>query len=198
MIASFGTFIQVRCCIICINTITSLWAATGQAALESARILVLGASATSTSILKNLVLPGIGHFTVLDHGTVSPADAGNNFFLEGPSSIGKSRAEEVVRLLSELNDEVEGRADTRDISKLVKDKESLEWIKGFTVVVAHNLEKALLHELSSNLWTDQAGPMLIVIRSAGFLAEFYIQFHEHQSMLHPPLPLPLPVHNTNP
>lgn len=72
---------------------------------------MLGASATSTSILKNLVLPGVGHFTILDSAKVTPEDAGNNFFLEGQSSIGKSRAQEAVRLLRELNDSVEGVAD---------------------------------------------------------------------------------------
>lgn len=60
----------------------SLWAASGQSALESAHILVLGASPTSTSILKNLVLPGIGAFTILDDGTVTARDLGANFFFE--------------------------------------------------------------------------------------------------------------------
>ena len=92
-----------------------LWAASGQAALESSRILVISASATSTSILKNLVLPGIGHFTILDPNTVSPADAGNNFFLNGFSSIGRSRAEEAVPLLKELNDSVDGEAVVKNI-----------------------------------------------------------------------------------
>ena len=96
-----------------------LWAASGQAALESARILVISASATSTSILKNLVLPGIGHFTIVDHATVTPADAGNNFFLNGHSSIGKSRAEEAVTLLNELNDSVKGEADTRSLEDVL-------------------------------------------------------------------------------
>ena len=91
----------------------SLWAASGQNALESARVLVVNGSATSTSILKNLVLPGIGHFTILDAEMATPEDAGNNFFLEGPDSVGKSRAEEEVRLLLELNESVEGVADTR-------------------------------------------------------------------------------------
>ena len=89
-----------------------MWAASGQNALEASRILVIGGGATSTSILKNLVLPGIGHFTILDNSTVTPQDAGNNFFLEGNTSIGKSRAQEAVRLLLELNDSVDGVADT--------------------------------------------------------------------------------------
>lgn len=87
-----------------------LWAASGQNALESSRILVISASATSTSVLKNLVLPGIGHFTILDPELATHEDVGNNFFLEGLQSLGKPRAEEAVRLLCELNDSVEGKA----------------------------------------------------------------------------------------
>lgn len=155
----------------------SLWAATGQNALESSRILLLSASATSTSILKNLVLPGIGHFTILDAATVTSKDAGNNFFLEGPHSVGKSRAEEAVRLLAELNDGVKGEAVKESVQDVLDKKP--EWVKGFTLVVAHNLENELLERLSTLLWEDKAGPPLIVVKSAGFLAEFFIQFHDH-------------------
>ena len=72
-------------------------------------MLAIGSSATSTSILKNLVLPGIGHYTILDDGTATRADIGNNFFLE-EESLGKNRAEECVRLLGEMNDSVDGAA----------------------------------------------------------------------------------------
>jgi amyloid beta precursor protein binding protein 1 len=72
--------------------------------------LVIGATATSTSILKNLVLPGIGHFTILDPSVVSGEDVGNNFFLE-VDSIGKKKAAEAARLLSELNSSVESASE---------------------------------------------------------------------------------------
>ncbi|KAK2462771.1 hypothetical protein APHAL10511_005162 [Amanita phalloides] len=157
-----------------------LWAASGQAALEDARILLISASATSTSILKNLVLPGIGHFTILDHALVTPQDAGNNFFLDGPDSIGKSRAEEAVRLLAELNEDVQGKADTRHLTQLLADEEGAkEWLSGYMMVIVHNLEKETLQKLSHILWEDQSLPSLVVVRSAGFLAEFNIQFHQH-------------------
>ncbi|KZP09171.1 hypothetical protein FIBSPDRAFT_839605 [Athelia psychrophila] len=154
-----------------------LWAATGQNALEASRILLLSATATSTSILKNLVLPGIGHFTILDAATVTPEDAGNNFFLEGPDSIGKNRADEAVRLLGELNDGVEGKAVQESVEDVLEKKP--EWIKGFTLVIAHNLKAKVVQQLSDLLWEDEAGPGLIVVKSAGFLAEFSIQFHDH-------------------
>ncbi|KAG8221626.1 hypothetical protein J3R82DRAFT_1904 [Butyriboletus roseoflavus] len=154
-----------------------LWAASGQTALESARVLVVSGHATSTSILKNLVLPGIGHFTILDHESVSHADAGNNFFLEGFDSIGKNRAAEAVRLLAELNDSVGGVADTRTLSAVLDTDP--DWLASFTIIIVHNLDNVLLERLSSFLWSEPSRPPLVVVRSAGFLADFFVQFHEH-------------------
>ncbi|KAH9912229.1 uncharacterized protein B0H18DRAFT_1055149 [Fomitopsis serialis] len=155
-----------------------LWAASGQNALEASRILILSSSATATAVLKNLVLPGIGHFTILDSALASPADAGNNFFLAGPSSIGKPRAQEAVPLLRELNDSVEGEAVVKDVHDLLKTDEGRAFVSGFSLVIAHNLRKDTLDELAKLLWADLSNPSLLVVRSAGFLAEFFIQYHE--------------------
>jgi amyloid beta precursor protein binding protein 1 len=86
-----------------------LWAASGQAALEDAHVLLANAGAGVVGIeaLKNLVLPGIGAFTVLDEADVTEADLGVNFFLE-EESLGKSRAAETCRCLQELNPDVGG------------------------------------------------------------------------------------------
>ena len=125
------------------------------------------------------MLPGIGHFTIVDQRTVTQEDAGNNFFLEGSDSIGKSRAEETVRLLGELNESVEGKAEK---SKSLDDVLDNDWLGSFTVVIVHNLEKKVLESLSAKLWQDPSHPPLVVVRSAGFLAEFYIQYHEHPGL----------------
>ncbi len=108
---------------------------------------------------------------------MKPEDAGNNFFLDGSDSIGKSRAEEAVRLLGELNDSVEGKADSRSLEEVLE--RDINWLADFTIIIAHNLEKKLLEKLSAFLWEDPTRPPLVVVRSAGFLAEFYIQHHEH-------------------
>ena len=96
-----------------------LWAASGQQALEDSRILLVNsdgpwdkqstgvAGAVGVETLKNLVLPGIGGFTIVDPAAVTEPDLGVNFFLER-ESLGKSRAEETCRLLKELNPDVEG------------------------------------------------------------------------------------------
>lgn len=85
-----------------------LWAASGQQALEDAKILLLNHSPGVVGIetLKNLVLPGVGSFTIVDGATVSEPDLGLNFFLE-ESSLGKSRAAETSKFLKELNPDVE-------------------------------------------------------------------------------------------
>jgi len=96
-----------------------LWAASGQQALEESRVLLVnsdgpwGDKSTGVSgvvgveTLKNLVLPGIGGFTIVDPAVVTEPDLGVNFFLEA-ESLGKLRAEETCRLLKELNPDVEG------------------------------------------------------------------------------------------
>lgn len=100
-----------------------LWAASGQRALEDSHVLLVisqigsGSSVTGVETLKNLVLPSIGQFTILDSATVSEADLGINFFLEA-DSLGKSRAEECVRLLEELNPDVQGHA-ISEVGRLV-------------------------------------------------------------------------------
>ncbi|KAG8832314.1 hypothetical protein FRC17_001486 [Serendipita sp. 399] len=153
-----------------------LWAATGQAALEGARLLVIGATATSTSVLKNLVLPGIGHFTILDPNKTTPEDVGNNFFLE-VDSIGKPKAAEATRLLSELNGSVQSAAEIDDIADILEKKP--EYLAGYTLVVTHNLPRKIVDKLAAYLWSDPSLPSLIVVKTAGFLAEFFIQCHEH-------------------
>ncbi len=84
-----------------------LWAASGQAALEDAKVLLLnsGSGAVGVETLKNLILPGVSSFTIVDEADVSELDLGVNFFLE-ESSLGRWRAEETRKFLQELNPEV--------------------------------------------------------------------------------------------
>lgn len=58
-------------------------------------MLLLGANSSGTETLKNLILPAVGRFTIVDGEMVTPRDCGNNFFVT-QDSIGKPRAE--VRL----------------------------------------------------------------------------------------------------
>jgi NEDD8-activating enzyme E1 regulatory subunit len=76
-----------------------------------ARLCVAKFCVVSSDFDRFCVTVGIGQFTILDSARVTPQDAGNNFFLHR-DSIGKSRAEESVQFLLELNDSVKGTADT--------------------------------------------------------------------------------------
>lgn len=69
-----------------------LWGAAGQRALLHSHILLISADGAGSETLKNLVLPGIGAFTILDDHRVSASDLGSNFFVT-EDSIGKNRAE---------------------------------------------------------------------------------------------------------
>lgn len=93
-----------------------LWAASGQAALEDAHILLInsGPGVTGIELLKNLVLPGVGHFTIQDSALVTESDLGVNFFLD-EDCLGGFRAEHTSRLLQELNPDVRGNA-VREVS----------------------------------------------------------------------------------
>jgi amyloid beta precursor protein binding protein 1 len=96
-----------------------LWAASGQQALEQSRVLLINSDGfidgfntpvggvAGVETLKNLVLPGVGGFTIVDPAVVSETDLGINFFLE-ESSLGKSRAQETCTFLKELNPDVDG------------------------------------------------------------------------------------------
>ncbi len=97
-----------------------LWAASGQQALEDASVLLLnsGPGVVGIETLKNLILPGVGNFTIVDEVQVGESDLGINFFLTD-ESLGKSRAEECCKYLNELNPEVNGRAvETVSISRV--------------------------------------------------------------------------------
>ena len=78
-------------------------------ALEGSHILLVnsGPGVVGLETLKNLVLPGIGNFTIQDSALVDEADLGVNFFLE-EQHLGGFRAEQTCKLLEELNPDVQG------------------------------------------------------------------------------------------
>lgn len=59
-----------------------IWGEHGQAALEGARVCILNCGPTGSEALKNLVLGGIGSFTIVDASKVSQSDLGNNYLGE--------------------------------------------------------------------------------------------------------------------
>ncbi|KAM0750517.1 NEDD8-activating enzyme E1 regulatory subunit [Meredithblackwellia eburnea MCA 4105] len=171
-----------------------LWAKTGQSALETAHILVVNATATAASTLKNLVLPGIGTFTILDPATTDGADIGNNFFLE-PSSLGKPRAEEVTRLLLELNSDVKGIASVQDLGQVLS--KSPADLAQFSLIIAVDVDPNNILQLADIAW-DNSIP-LIKVRSCGFYGSLRTQIRELAIVeTHPESLIDLRIHNPFP
>ncbi|RUS86896.1 hypothetical protein EGW08_005301 [Elysia chlorotica] len=151
-----------------------LWGDHGQSSLETARVCLINASATGTEILKNLILPGIGSFTILDGNKVQGEDVGNNFFLTA-DSIGKSRAQVATELLSELNEDVSGDFLEENVDDLLQKNPA--FFTSFTTVIATHLSERTLLDLGKVLWT--ANIPLLVCRCYGFIGYLRVVIKEH-------------------
>ncbi|KAJ5423267.1 Molybdenum cofactor biosynthesis MoeB [Penicillium cf. griseofulvum] len=171
-----------------------LWAATGQQALEDSHVLLvnsdgpLGQYNTGVSgvagveTLKNLVLPGIGGFTIVDPAIVTESDLGVNFFLE-EESLGKSRAEETCRLLKELNPDVQGHYYLKHVEKLLVDPDFLPQYK--LVIISGPMRRSTLVPLIQE--AKQLGIPVLYLHSVGFFSTFSVQ-----------LPAEFPIVETHP
>lgn len=155
-----------------------LWASSGQASLENAKILVLGASHLSACTLKNLILPGIGSFTLVDENQVVQADLGNNFFIS-PDSKGKHRAEEQLKNLCELNPSVKGIAIIEEPLAFIR----AENLSSYTLIIAVNQPHFVLFPLAEMAWEakDGTGVPLMTLKSSGFVGEVQVQIKESAS-----------------
>ena len=151
-----------------------LWGDHGQTALELAHVCLVNTSATGTEILKNLVLPGIKAFTIVDPKTVIEEDLGANFFLDS-DSVGKGRAACAVELLLELNNEVKGFAVQDDVGTILE--RNPRFFCQFSVVIATQMHGPALLKLSDTLW-KQSVPLLIA-RSHGMLGYVRLVTQEH-------------------
>ncbi|KAJ5813093.1 hypothetical protein N7447_010116 [Penicillium robsamsonii] len=171
-----------------------LWAATGQQALEDSHVLLvnsdgpLGQYNTGVSgvagveTLKNLVLPGIGGFTIVDPAIVTESDLGVNFFLE-EESLGKSRAEETCRLLKELNPDVQGHYYLKRAEELLADPKFLPQYK--LVIISGPMRRSTLVPLIQE--AKQLGIPVLYLHSVGFFSTFSVQ-----------LPAEFPIVETHP
>uniref|UniRef100_A0A8C1ZJN8 NEDD8-activating enzyme E1 regulatory subunit n=1 Tax=Cyprinus carpio TaxID=7962 RepID=A0A8C1ZJN8_CYPCA len=147
-----------------------LWGDHGQEALENAHVCLINATATGTEILKNLVLPGIGSFTIVDGHKVSGEDVGNNFFLTS-SSIGKNRAQAATELLQELNGDVSGNF-VEEVSVNVN-----QAYCSFTFSICTHVLNHTYLRLGSMLW--EAGVPFLICRTYGLIGYMRLIVKEH-------------------
>ncbi|KAH6564511.1 hypothetical protein BASA50_001474 [Batrachochytrium salamandrivorans] len=151
-----------------------LWQAHGQSILQKSHICLLNGSAVGAETLKNLILPGVGSFTVVDQGLVTGEQAGRNFFLD-TVSIGKSRSESLVYFLGELNDDVIGKAVVRCPSEIISS--SPEFFNQFSLVIATEICEKDMRKLSEICWSRSIA--LIIIKSHGFFGYCRLVKPEH-------------------
>ena len=164
-----------------------LWGEHGQAAMEDCSICLINGSATGAETLKNLVLPGIGSFTVVDGADVTPADLGNNFFLE-EGNVGKKRAECVTALLQELNEHVSGSFVCEDISEVLAARP--DYLHTFSLVIATQMQLASLRAVSDACARSKVP--LIIVQTYGFMGYLRLDLGDHQARRHSLGPLEQP------
>nr|CAG8454704.1 3211_t:CDS:10 [Entrophospora candida] len=153
-----------------------LWQSEGQLALETAKVCLINGTSTGCEILKDLVLPGIGSFTVVDNKIVEGSDVGITFFLD-TDCIGKNRAESVTQLLQELNEDVKGYYLSEDPITLIETRP--EYFLQFSLVIMamSGVNEKQLLKLADTLW--KAKIPLVVVQSVGFIGYFRIVLPEH-------------------
>lgn len=150
-----------------------LWASTGQNRLEHSHVCLIGASATGSEILKNLVLPGIGAFTIIDTQMVTEDDLSGNFFLQ-EEDLGSPIAPAMCTSLLELNPDVSGYAITQHVLSLCGDLDF--WSQFNAVIIGNALDSLVLTTLEELLWGKDI-PLLIVATS-GFYGTLRIVSRE--------------------
>jgi len=151
-----------------------LWGEHGQAAMEDCSVCLLNGTGAGTEALKNLVLPGIGSFTVVDGAVVTEADLGNNFFVE-QRDLRTSRAACVTRLLQELNEHVSGAFVAEDIAQVLSSRP--DFLHSFGLVIATQLPSRELCEVA-RICAARSIP-LIALHVHGFFGYLRLALPEH-------------------
>ncbi|KAH0547669.1 hypothetical protein FGG08_000158 [Glutinoglossum americanum] len=148
-----------------------LWAASGQASLEDAHVLLVqaGPSAVGIEALKNLILPGVGQYTIVDPCEVMEEDAGVNFFVE-EDCVGQPRAKVSCEMLQELNPDVKGRYIAQPVEALLRDP---EFLSPYTLILLVSpISSLALKTIATYAW-EQHVP-LFHIHSLGFYSHFTV------------------------
>ena len=150
-----------------------LWGSEGQRLLSSSKVCVLHSSGLSSETLKNLVLPGLGFFTIVDDAVVQDSDFGNNFFIT-TEDLGKPRADVVKTWLLELNPDVQGESLIKSIDEVLSDS---SFLKKFNLIIANQIsffQAKILSQICEEHNID-----LIIGKSVGLLGYLRVYAKEH-------------------
>lgn len=148
-----------------------LWAATGQSNLEESHICLVNATSTGSEILKNLILPGIGNFTIVDDKLVTENDLSGNFFMDS-DSVEQLRAKVMCNMLMELNNDSKGHYVADSLSG-IDDK---FWDQFNIVIISDCTQYSSLSRVKNLLYYK--GIPLIIVNTVGFYGSINIIANE--------------------
>ncbi|VDO06304.1 unnamed protein product [Rodentolepis nana] len=151
-----------------------LWGDRGQEVLGKSKICLIGSSAIGSELLKNLVLPGIGEFIIIDDAIVEKKDLGNNFFVT-PAHVGKPRAQAVAECVSELNTDVRGDFLIENVETLLESDPN--FFLEFSAIIYTSVREGPLIHLSRIV--AQSNVPIITCYSVGFVGFLRVSVSEH-------------------
>ncbi|KRY85649.1 Nedd8-activating enzyme E1 regulatory subunit [Trichinella pseudospiralis] len=152
-----------------------LWGDHGQNKLELANVCLLNATTTGCEILKSLILPGIGSFTIFDGDVVHLDEGSNNYFLNA-TSPGEYKAKLACESLNqELNPDVIGRYVAECPKRIFATNRAA--FDEFSLVIGTALSEKFALELSDRLW--YYGVPLIVCKTNGLVGMIRLVVKEH-------------------
>ena len=152
-----------------------LWGDHGQSALESAHVCLVNATGIGAEILKNLVLPGIGTFTIVDSNHVAVGDLDSNFFIPS-NKVGTHRGSCVAETLRELNADVRSIVCSENLDYILDN--SPHFFDNFTIVIVNDVSEDRLRRLAANLWSNNTP--LLVARSYGMVGYLRLVVKSHE------------------
>ncbi|OWB77453.1 hypothetical protein B5S32_g1619 [[Candida] boidinii] len=166
-----------------------LWNSSGQSSLSNANICILNINITTSEILKNLVLSGVGNIKIIDNkliNSLSNFEIKSNFFLNPitkPDLIENiSVAKLLTRNLQNLNPDVSiTYIDNKDISDLISSPLNSKFWSQFNCIISTKI----LNENLSNLLQNELIPFcynnyipFISVLNIGFYAFLKIIYNE--------------------
>lgn len=154
-----------------------LWGHEGQRALEDAHVCLLGVSSAGSEMLKNMVLPNLGFFTVVDERVVMERDVGNNFFVH-PSDLDTPIAEAVVKGLGELNTRSTGIALVVNPVEFVASNLATLVTSMTIIVCSSHIPQSVVREIAKQVEHDSCTCSLMVVEACGLLGVLRIYSHD--------------------
>ncbi|KPA84339.1 hypothetical protein ABB37_02343 [Leptomonas pyrrhocoris] len=132
-----------------------LWGTDGQAALEAAHVVAVGATPAIAEALKSLVLTGVTTVTLVDERTVTAEDPATNYFVPA-ASVGNSLATAVLTSVCALGEQCTG------ISAAVAPE---AWVNAYVGAVEQDWQAGSLHsavssaEMKAPLFCEPSGTL---------------------------------------